>query len=71
VQWLLRRLPMPMLIQVLQMHIEHQETTLRQSVLQQCLSTLERRWVELSNPKDIVLLMYTLQDPRVAIPVSV
>lgn len=59
--WLLRRLPMPLLVQVLQLHLHHQETPLRESIVQQTLSALERRWVELTNVKDIIYLMYNMQ----------
>ena len=61
VVWLMRRLPMSVLIQVLQLHLSHQETSLRESLVKQTTAVLERRWVELTNPKDIIYLMYTTQ----------
>nr|KAG5695052.1 hypothetical protein BaRGS_032545 [Batillaria attramentaria] len=60
VLWLTRRLPMPLLVQVLQLHLSHQETPLRESIVQQTLSVLERRWVELTSMKDIIYLMYNM-----------
>ncbi|XP_076436977.1 FAST kinase domain-containing protein 4-like [Babylonia areolata] len=62
VVWLMRRMPVPLLIQALQLHLHHQgESSLRQSMVQQSLSALERRWVELTHPKDIIFLMYVTQ----------
>ncbi|KAK7093056.1 FAST kinase domain-containing protein 4-like [Littorina saxatilis] len=64
--WLLRRLPMASLIQVLQLHLSHQETSLREGLVKQTMTTLERRWVELTSPKDIIFLMYTIQGGETA-----
>lgn len=40
------------------------ETPLRQNVLQEAMKWIERRWVEISRPKDVLYLMYTCEDQK-------
>lgn len=54
----MKKLPISLLIQVLQLHLSHQETPVRKNALQQAMVVLERRWVELTHLKDIIFLMY-------------
>ncbi|GAB1607322.1 FAST kinase domain-containing protein 4-like [Argonauta hians] len=62
VQWLLWKMSIGSLIRTLAIHKQHQETPLRKKLLSETLGVTEKRWVELSCPKDLITLMYILDD---------
>lgn len=62
VQWLLWKMSITSLIRTLAIHKQHQDTAQRKKILSETLSVIEKRWVELSNPKDLITLMYILDD---------
>lgn len=66
--WLMRRFTIGQMVRVLEIHHNHQETELRREMYLKALSAVEKRWVEISNPKDLVTLLYlTLQNsPRLS-----
>ena len=57
-QWLMTRMPVSQLIRLLEIHTGHQETDLRKKIYSQALMITEKRWVEISNGRDIIKLMY-------------
>jgi len=58
VKWLLSRMSFSQLVKVLEIHGAHQETDLRRQVFEEALLMAEKRWTELSAPKDVISLMY-------------
>ncbi|XP_064618001.1 FAST kinase domain-containing protein 4-like isoform X2 [Liolophura sinensis] len=66
--WLMRRFTIGQMVRVLEIHHDHQETELRREMYRKALTAVEQRWVEISNPKDLITLLYlTLQNsPRLS-----
>ncbi|KAL5009662.1 hypothetical protein ScPMuIL_011967 [Solemya velum] len=54
----LRKMPMSLVVKILEILKTHRETDLRQKLYHETLATVDKRWVELSNPKELLKLMY-------------
>ncbi|XP_074652622.1 FAST kinase domain-containing protein 4-like [Tubulanus polymorphus] len=58
VLWLLPRVAPTLFVQALDAHRDARTTPTRRRVYDAALKTLDRRWAEIANPRDIVTLMY-------------
>lgn len=64
VREMLFRLKFSQLLRVVQMHKASRKTSLRQSVCDEAMTVLERRWVEIMSPKDLVSVLYIAPSDR-------
>lgn len=64
VKEMLLRLKFSQLLRVVQMHRASSQTSLRRSVYDEAMTVLERRWVEIINPKDLVSVLYVAPSDR-------
>lgn len=64
VKEMLLQLKFSQLLRVVQMHRASSQTSLRRSVYDEAMTVLERRWVEIMNPKDLVSVLYVAPSDR-------
>ncbi|XP_041372253.1 FAST kinase domain-containing protein 4-like [Gigantopelta aegis] len=64
VLWSVRKWQIHSVIKLIEALHVHQETTFRCQMLSEAKSIIEKRWVEISNPYDIVSLMYIFDKPK-------
>ena len=64
VLWSVRKWQIHNIIKLIEVLHKHQETPFRRQMLAETKSTIERRWVEISNPYDLVSLMYIFDKPK-------
>jgi hypothetical protein len=62
IRWLLRKMYLPNIENVLLLHEMHQETVLRQDMLKFIQAVAEKRWGELLDPADVITLMYDKEE---------
>ena len=61
-RWMMRKMSVSQLLRVVEIHQNRLTTDLRRDIYNEAMLTIERRWVEIANTKDVITLMYIVGD---------